>query len=106
MKDNSEAYNENEIIEGNKLIAEFMEVEINNCTSYPEEGRKCFHIDDVEYHSSWDWIMPVIKRFNITEFDEWEDFGELVAALSAASIEDTWRIIVNGIKWYNTKSQS
>lgn len=51
-----------EIIEGNKLIAEFMEVDVSDYTSYEEESRKCYAENDLEYHSSWEWLMPVVEK--------------------------------------------
>lgn len=48
--------NDQEIIEGNKLIAEFMGM-----------GEKFLpmdyeHENGVRYHSSWDWLMPVVEK--------------------------------------------
>lgn len=44
-----------EILDGNRLIAHFI------------MGAKCFpvgvHIvEDLKYHTSWDWLMPVIVK--------------------------------------------
>ena len=64
-----------EIIEGNKLIAEFMGITrgIDNyyngmtddkgsnefpCWVYPD-GKKFTHL---YYHYSWDWLMPVVEK--------------------------------------------
>jgi hypothetical protein len=60
--------------EGNKLIAEFMGAKTNK-TAVHEEVRKTlqntdFWIpligivkqDNLKYHSSWDWLMPVVEK--------------------------------------------
>jgi hypothetical protein len=61
-----------EIIEGNKLIAEFMypnakeeyasgEIEIED--GLFKKGMLIFgHYDQMRYHMSWDWLMPVVEK--------------------------------------------
>ena len=45
-------------IENNKLIAEFMEIDQVDIDTYEDtEG-------NLKYHTSWDWLMPVIKWYN------------------------------------------
>lgn len=47
-----------DIIEGNRLIAEFDGYDI--------------HMNGYQYHSSWDWLMPVVEKIHllreVTEF--------------------------------------
>lgn len=52
--------------EENRFIAEFMgmvkgDINGNYYWESPEKivGRK---IDDLQYHSSWDWLMPVVEK--------------------------------------------
>ena len=75
---------EQEILDSNKLIAEFIEltphdlfpdelqasgefswmaVIVNIKTNYAKECNEfnCFE-DFFEFHSSWDWLMPVIEK--------------------------------------------
>jgi hypothetical protein len=61
-----------ETIEGNKLIAEFMGGEIR-------KGRKVEtvmmdgvngpfvseRVSDLKYHTSWEWLMPVVEKIEI-----------------------------------------
>lgn len=54
------------IEEKNKLIAEFMggylnmdSVQSSNEWIFPD-----FHTNELLYHSSWDWLMPVIEKAN------------------------------------------
>lgn len=60
-----------EIIEGNKLIAEFMGYKLSDTFSpalpphyINEEGETITGYIDTElkYHSSWDWLMTVIEK--------------------------------------------
>lgn len=57
------------ILEGNKLIAEFMDVEPNENGYYfvdLEGSNDMFSADELCFHNSWDWLMPVIiKCYNI-----------------------------------------
>jgi hypothetical protein len=53
----------NEIIESNRLIAEFMGFD-RYSVILPIEG----FLNKGPYHSSWDWLMPVIDR--IEKIDE------------------------------------
>ena len=59
--------------EKNKLIAEFMgnnaigamnDIYGNQDHNFPVQ-HTCT-VDDLLYHSSWDWLMPVIKEMNAT----------------------------------------
>ena len=55
-----------QILENNKLIAEFMDVFISDYTSEEEEWIKTFNENDLLYHNSWDWLMPVVVKINST----------------------------------------
>lgn len=61
-----------EILNSNKLIAEFVGAEKCNNNVYeiynfPEktkEGLKSYDVIYLEYHSSWDWLMPVVEKIS------------------------------------------
>lgn len=63
--------NQQSTYEGNKLIAEFLK--IPKCQLCPEEdhcGRYTYgpgiHYfpHEMSYHTSWDWLMPVVEKIN------------------------------------------
>lgn len=63
----------NEIVKGNKLIAEFMGAKIvdpvGNClrtVKYPKvtHGLNVHNEGNLEYDYSWDWLMPVIEKIS------------------------------------------
>jgi hypothetical protein len=52
--------------EGNRLIAEFMG------KTYHPKLEKTSGINDLYYHSSWDWLMPVLEKISRITI-EWEN---------------------------------
>ena len=129
-----------EILEGNKLIANFIGCEIRNdlyhfyippsadiCNRYlGKEGIESmfynFIEDELEYHLSWDWLMPVVTKLlkegwvtvfygnmcNITDiksFTKQEEndlpFFETHSLNNETLIEAVWLSVVDCIKWNN-----
>jgi hypothetical protein len=58
-----------EILQGNKLIAEFMGFEIidrpyGNGFVTLSETEIC-DVDDLLYHRDWNWLMPVVEKIDV-----------------------------------------
>ena len=116
---------EKEIIEGNKLIAEFMgdfklikefkpEPDVDITYMWKKISNKSFGYDTTDwrdystdteysdrvcYNSSWDWLMPVC-----TKIGEIYEYGEYIKKSSgflidAKDIKATWENVVEFIKW-------
>lgn len=116
-----------QILEGNKLIAIFMEFEylepIGVNGNKQHKLRPIFNSDfpnSLKYHFSWDWLMPVVEKIEKTNrYNEyypdmvtiWKDCcvisdgnngNELVRIYSGTTkIEAVWLATINFIKWYN-----
>jgi len=97
-----EAYNENAIIEGNKLIAEFMNIELSpasgwvywNIGGFPKEKES-----PAQFHSSWDWLMPVVNKcYNLREDDRTIRTEEITFALVKCDIAKVWYEVVKFIQ--------
>lgn len=102
-----------QIIEGNRLIAEFMGgrpfYSDRTCTEVVayfgiHDKPAQTYFDDLEYHSSWDWLMPVINKLPKDQstmaycdnlFDNMSD------GFFECDIDKVWLAVVNFIKWYN-----
>jgi hypothetical protein len=89
----------------NKLIAEFMGWEeiykdasqLDYKFAKPNEIIYRRNIDDLKYHSSWDWLMPVVKKV-ISKDYEFRVFEELKLQLWRVDIDAIYKAVVEFIK--------
>lgn len=107
--------------EGNKLIAEFMEVEgtwddILKATRwvskipFTQNGYVISHL--LKYHLSWDWLLPVLIKIESLGY-RWEigmaedspihycKVWSIGKVKGISPIDATWGAIIEFIKWYN-----
>lgn len=116
-------------IENNKLIAEFMGFEKQIMHGHPWFG--CANADayipdyGLKYHSSWDWLMPVVEKIDSISFKGYEEgfdfvmrdrcFSYVVSADALIEVADgesresrieaTYKAVVQFITWYNSQSK-
>jgi hypothetical protein len=106
------------IQENNSLIAEFMGLEWDSaCNAWyknekdPEWG---IDTDKLKYHSSWDWLMPVVEKIEQLSFNPCVQFWVTIEAnecviqnetedvsfrhISASKIEATYKAVLKFIK--------
>ena len=90
-----------QILDGNVLIAEFM-------TGVSKNAKVFFSLNssanDLKYHKSWDWLMPVIGKIS-NGCEEPEELDGLKYALLTNNINESWRFVVEFIKHYITSKQ-
>ena len=119
-----------QIMENNKLMAEFMGLKIQG---HPYDlhhdwiwitvGDKtwtpvCELDSEFLYHSSWDWLMPVVDKIeSLEDYDvnmygeqtdivEWKNDKYIIKANNGKSrLENTYNAVVEFIKWYNEKKK-
>lgn len=115
-----------EVLEGNKLIAEFigwsqqLDVEERWYGAWFDQHgvRKAWpkgH-EPLLFHKSWDWLMPVVEKIDSrTPYDpcvtieyNWcsikvPDGRFDIGIIGNSRIEATWKAVVEFIKWYNEK---
>jgi len=104
----------------NKLIAEFMgavgtpkynptewDVYITGCLDVDSDDENAQHFytpDEMKYHTSWDWLMPVVEKI---ENDGLDPHGMIDNSLRRnkqkkwRSIEDLYNVAVYLINIYN-----
>lgn len=103
-------------IEGNKLIAEFLfpnwQEEFNNDNIIIEKGimvKAILYSKDYEqlrYHSSWDWLMPVVEKIwdKTTKgefpFETNREYSFLLLPIYT-NIDEVWLSVVEFLQWLN-----
>ena len=119
---------EQKIIEGNKLIAEFIYKDSfyddgEDCYCESETGMIDFYIENAKYHSSWDWLMRAILKINTMDNFDYSvkiftmdcqienSKGEIIARCGCKYnpdelINSVWEAVVEFIKWYNLCQKS
>lgn len=91
--------------EGNQLIANFIGILTDGDRTSKHFGSKL-----LQYHSSWDWLMPVVEKIEaIEDSDNYEvdifgnccQIGISENAIGETKIEATWNAVILFIQWYN-----
>ncbi len=100
--------------ENNRLIAEFMNLDmypphddyplLYDC-SLIDQDPQWYALEEFQYHTSWDWLMPVIEEIDHLEYES-ERLDKINQALVTKVIEDVYNAVVEFIKWYNQNKQT
>lgn len=95
--------NQQEIIEGNKLIAEFIGWQYNS-KGFWEQTIFDFH-KELKFHKSWDWLMPVVEKilYNTPNSEKWAIY-KISDYVGSIDIKSTYKTVIEFIKWYNEKN--
>lgn len=83
----------------NKVIAEFMGLNI-------DKGVQADYMEhELKYHTSWDWLMPVIEKIQNIFVDnpelDWQLYDDI--RFSIPYLEDTYNMVLYTINQYNNK---
>jgi hypothetical protein len=100
--------------ENNRLIAEFMgekTITIDELKSILKENREnglihtpqAYVEDDLKYHSSWDWLMPVVSKCREESNEEDSHWEAIYYSLEGCDINVTYQAVVEFIKQYNNQ---
>ena len=92
----------------NILIAEFMG--LTEPFELPQHGtirpngdfKTEFTVEQLKYHSSWDWLMPIVEK--IEQVNEGVP-KELINLSLFSYREEVYKAVVEFIKWYNENKQ-
>jgi uncharacterized protein YyaL (SSP411 family) len=92
----------------NKLIAEFMGLKdgakyFSPTLEVAESVGLGMHIypDEMRYHISWDWLMPVVEKIMWDNDIEDNECTNIEEALCDAKIDRVYEAVVEFIKTYN-----
>lgn len=116
-----------EIIQKNKMIAEFMGIKTKKYSDTPtvtrwQYGNSMLFESDLKYHSSWDWLMPVVEKIKSLDFqvDTFSDYTRIekcrnevrISELGSnptfiklvqreSALEAMYLAVIDFIQWYN-----
>ena len=62
--------NKQQIMKDNKLIAEFMGVVFHDDDNQYYSSDGLYIGLNLQYHTSWDWLMPVVEKIECTKTDD------------------------------------
>lgn len=63
--------------------------------------------DIIPYHSSWDWLMSVVKKIDALgisiddEVGSARQYSVVGSSIGMVTIESVWLACVEFVKWYN-----
>ena len=86
----------------NKLIAEFMGMTYGDpndnsvMIQMTTQGNEVVPIESMQYHSSWDWLMPVIDKCYQEHMSK-----HIADAVMTCNIDEAYKVVVEFIKQYN-----
>ena len=87
----------------NKLIAEFMQEGSEGFNLYDYNGCH-YKVDELMFHTSWDWLMPVVEKIENEGLDPHEMIDNSLRKNNQKrwrSIEDLHNVAVYLINIYN-----
>ena len=101
----------------NKLVAEFMGYDISTIASSGVEvvefESKDTKVENLKYHTSWDWLMPVVHKIeglgywvnrndgDVTITDESDII--VITPMSSGGIDMMYKAVVEFINQYNNE---
>jgi hypothetical protein len=87
--------------ENNKLIAKFMGITPNEAGVYHVSKHKGYSLENLLYHTSWDWLMPIVESI-FERLDSRDDSAnEIKKGMLVCSRNNTYKAVVEFINQYN-----
>ena len=100
-------------MKNNKLIAEFMG-DITSMNAKVSFSKNC-GVNDLQYHNSWDWLMPVVEKIEGLGYWVNRNDGDVtisnksdivvITPMSSGGIDMMYKAVVEFIKEYNDERQ-
>jgi len=104
-------------LENNKLIAEFMGLLKDKNGYYKKDGEILYVLSELDYSSSWDWLMPVVEEIETLSYNKGEVLitvnhqnysiceiktpFKTFGLLGTKKIQVVYETVIEFIKWYN-----
>lgn len=59
-----------------------------------------------DYDTSWDWLIPVVKKIKVMPIQEFQKKKPVMNAVLDLDIEGIYKAVVEFIKWYNAQTST
>jgi|TARA_Y100000015_G_C2382574_1_gene85696 acetyl-CoA carboxylase alpha subunit len=87
--------------ENNKMIAEFMGIVYPKLNNVIVIDNVVIKEDELQYHISWDWLMPVVEKIEDYLSDNVGEIGYFDECLNSNILDIRYQAVVEFIKEYN-----
>lgn len=109
-----------ETITENEIIAQFMGFEL---MVFSPDNIKCYNpkhndgtISPVQFHTSWDWLIPVVEKIESLGYDTTMKPNELIiwdkdesplidCEFGETKLESAYKAVISFIHWYNQQEK-
>ena len=102
-------------MENNTLIAEFMGgqrvLPDEDVYNMPTHNNLCYGVNELQYHTSWDWLMPVVEKIESLGYWVNRNDGDItisnksdmvvITPMSSGGMDMMYKAVVEFIKEYN-----
>ncbi len=108
-----------EIIEGNKLLAEFCGLETVDENWFKSDtkfmGFATHDITDLKFHSDWNWIHEAWDKFRDLAFEDKLSYNAEQLSYHQVTIAsnifentppETFQSLIEAVQWYNTTKET
>ena len=110
---------DHECISDNEMIAEFMGgqrvLPDEDVYNMPTHNNLCYGVNELQYDTSWDWLMPVVEKIECTHDDKGDCFNVMMEAFECTisglgltlclnghtKMDATYKAVVEFIKEHN-----
>jgi len=98
----------------NELIAEFMGLKMIDSKDIKEDTNVNEYCFNPRYHTSWDWLMPVVEKIKSTigiksvdecSEKEWYITSGLTRLPITTPLTIVYKAVVEFIKWFNQQNK-
>ena len=107
-----------EIINGNKMIADFMGI-VRSKSQFADrtfgymnvKNAGNYHESELEYNTSWDWLIPVVKKIKTTVMNKASEVtsaklhGNINIQLMSVEIENVYKSVIDFIQSFNERGE-
>lgn len=86
-----------QIVESNKMIADFMGMGAQfHLVEHPDTGEYV----EAQFHSSWDWLMPVVEKIETLKSELGGKYGVYIVS-NGCCIQDTKLDLDKGVGYFS-----